>query len=189
MTQAATTSTTLINRYVTALLAAAQEHGQLTALSTGARDLIAMVEGSADLQNVLASPLFSIPQQQRALAALMTAARVDPVLQGFVRVVLKNRRGASLVTFLRAMQDELLRRDGQVVADIDVAAPLNDLQQRKLVDMLGKWTGRRVQLKITVSPAVLGGIKIRLGSIQIDDSIAGKLNRLRQDLLGASASA
>lgn len=189
MAQATTTSTTLTNRYVSALLDAAQERGRLLDLATGARDLIRMIDGSEDLRFALGSPLFAVKDVLRAVTAVMTAAGCDPVLQSFVGVVIRNRRGASLVTFLRAALAELSRREGLVEADIAVATPLNDIQQKKLADMLGKWAGARVHLNIKISPEVLGGIKIRMGSIQIDDSISGKLARLRQTLLGTVANA
>ena len=178
----------LTRRYVTALLNAAQEQGRIQELGASLRDLLAMIRGSADLRRTLLSPQLNARVQQRALAALMSSAKLDDVLQGFVRVVLMNRRGAALETFLQAAVDELARRAGQLSADVDVAAPLNDLQQKRLSDMLSKWIGSRVDLNVRVTPDVLGGIKIRLGDVQIDDTVSGKLARLRQTLQGHAAN-
>jgi F-type H+-transporting ATPase subunit delta len=183
------TSTALTRRYVTALLSAAHEKGGMTELATGARDLLCMIESSDDLQTALASPLISVKRQQLALNAVMDAAKLGQVIKSFVRIVLDNRRGASLAAFLQATLAELASRDGLMDAEVSVAAPLNDIQQKRLTDMLGTWAGARVQLKVKVTPEVLGGIKIRLGSIQIDDSISGKLDRLRLALLGRAANA
>lgn len=189
MTRTSTTSGTLTKRYVTALLDAAAAKGQVSDIAAGAQTILKLIHSSADLQKVLASPLISVTKQTAAVMAVLQSARVSALLGNFVGVVLKNRRGAALAAFLQATLDEIARRDGRVEADVQVASPINDIQQKKLADMIAKWSGGKVNLNIKVTPEVLGGMKIRVGSIQIDDSVAGKLERLRQNLLGTTKRA
>lgn len=189
MTQPHSLSATLTKRYVTALLDVAGEKAAVRDIAAGAQVLAAMIAGSPDFQKTLASPLLALKVQQRAVFAVLERARLHTLLTGFVGVVLHNRRGASLYDLLQAVVDEIARREGRIDADVQVATLMNDIQQKKLADSLGKWSGGKVHLNVTVTPEVMGGMKVRIGSIQIDDSVAGKLGRLKQSLLGSKARA
>lgn len=189
MTQSHSASATLVKRYVTALLDAAVEVGATPDIATAARALTSTIAGAPDLQKLLSSPLLSVKDQTRATGAVLERMRVHPLMTGFVHVVLQNRRGPVLQALLQATLDEIARRDGRIEADVQVAAPMNDIQQKKLADALSKWSGGKVQLNMKVMPEVLGGMKIRVGSMQIDDSVVGKLDRLKQNLLGAKTRA
>ncbi len=172
----------LARRYVTALLESARTRPGFSVLRDELQRLSAMMAESSDLQALLSSPRVKVQDQQRALAAVMSRAAFSDVVVGFVRVVLQNRRGTVLPAFIAAALSALDRAEGIAEADVDVAAPLTAAQQKKLAELLSTWSGARVGLNIRVSPDVLGGMTIRLGSMQIDDSVAGKLVRLRNSL-------
>lgn len=143
-----------------------------------------MIESSNDLRFVLASPLMGADAQTRAVLAVMERAKFSAVMMGFVRVVLQNRRGAMLSDFITAALNEMEKRAGIVRAQVDVAAPMNDAAQKKLVDTLSNWTGAKVQLDVRVANDVIAGARVRVGDVQIDDTVAGKLARLKQKLVG-----
>lgn len=182
MTVHSSASPLLARRYVTALLDVASDKPGLSALRTQLNQLIDMISASSDFSYLLASPLLAVVDQQRAVAAVLDKAKFCDALKGFVRVIVQNRRGAMLGSVVKAAIAEIDVQAGLAQADVIVAAPLTDVQQKKLAAMLSEWSGTKVGLNVTVSPDVMGGIKIRLGSIQIDDSISGKLNRLAQTL-------
>lgn len=173
-------SSLLAHRYVDALLQA----GANVPLQHELQDLVKMIENSSDLRFVLASPLMGADAQTRAVLAVMKQANLSAALMGFVRVVLQNRRGAMLHDFVVAALAEIEKRAGIVRARVDVATPMNDTAQKKLVDTLSNWTGAKVQLDIRVANDVIAGARVRVGDVQIDDTVAGKLARLKQKLVG-----
>jgi F-type H+-transporting ATPase subunit delta len=60
------------------------------------------------------------------------------------------------------------------------------------VDALAKTlsisTGKTIQLKLSIDPALLGGVKIRMGDKIIDASVAKKLEMLKKNLKTAKIS-
>lgn len=172
----------LARRYVTALLESATTRPGFPALRGELERLSGVIAESSDLQALLLSPRVKAGDQQRALAAILARAGFSDVVVGFVRVVLQNRRGAVLADLITAALDALNRAEGIAEADVHVAAPLTAPQEKKLAELLSTWSGARVGLNVKVSPDVLAGMRIRLGSMQIDDSVAGKLVRLRNNL-------
>ena len=73
---------------------------------------------------------------------------------------------------------------GETTAEIITARPLNDDQVSQLKQQLRTRAGRDVTLDMSVDPAILGGIVVKLGSQQIDASIRTKLNRLASAMKG-----
>jgi F-type H+-transporting ATPase subunit delta len=180
-----TPSTVLQQRYVDALLACAQG----TDVTREVTRTLTLIEASADLRAVVGSPVVTLAHQMRAVGAVLQAAGIAPVLQNFVAVILQNRRGVYLAGLLRGVLLELERRAGRAQAAVQVASPLSATQQQQLVQHLSQWSGRQVGLDIQVTPDIMGGLKVRLGSTQIDDSVAGKLARLEQQLRTRHAAA
>ena len=72
----------------------------------------------------------------------------------------------------------------RVVAEVRVAAPLDEAQQRRLADALSRLKGRTVRLNVAVDPSVLGGVHVRIGDEVIDGTVAARMEGARRALLG-----
>jgi F-type H+-transporting ATPase subunit delta len=66
------------------------------------------------------------------------------------------------------------------VAEIRTAVPLDDSQRDRLAEALSAATGKRVELKVIVDPAVLGGILTRIGDTVIDGTVRHRLDQLKE---------
>ncbi|MGP6173432.1 F0F1 ATP synthase subunit delta [Corynebacterium sp. A21] len=72
---------------------------------------------------------------------------------------------------------------GRTVAHVVAASDLNEGQQATLAEKLGRIYGRAMSIHSEVDPSLLGGMTIRVGDELIDGSTAGKLQRLRTNLV------
>lgn len=72
----------------------------------------------------------------------------------------------------------------RVVAEVRVAAPLDETQQRRLSDVLSRLKGRTVRLNVAVDPTVLGGVHVRIGDEVIDGTVSSRMEQARRALLG-----
>jgi F-type H+-transporting ATPase subunit delta len=72
----------------------------------------------------------------------------------------------------------------RVVAEVRVAAPLDQTQERRLADALSRLKGRTVRLNVAVDPAVLGGVHVRIGDEVIDGTVSSRMEQARRALLG-----
>jgi F-type H+-transporting ATPase subunit delta len=71
-----------------------------------------------------------------------------------------------------------------MVAEVVSAVPLNDTQKQRLGDALARMYGRRVHLNLDVDPAVLGGVRVRIGDEVINGSIADRLDEAGRRIAG-----
>lgn len=76
------------------------------------------------------------------------------------------------------------RQRERVVAEVRVAAPLAQAQERRLADLLGRLKGRTVRLNVAIDPTVLGGVHVRIGDEVIDGTIASRLEQARRAVIG-----
>jgi F-type H+-transporting ATPase subunit delta len=73
------------------------------------------------------------------------------------------------------------RRDADI-AYVTAAEPLTDAEESRLSASLAAKYGRKVSLKITVDPAVLGGVSVRVGSDLYDGTVSRRLSTVRNAL-------
>ena len=76
----------------------------------------------------------------------------------------------------RAEQEKTLH------VDVSSYSDLSSAQQQRLIESLSQRLQRKVSLKISIDPSLLGGAIIRAGDLVIDGSVRGKLNKLSTEL-------
>lgn len=170
-------------RYASALLDMAVEADLVDQVAQDIETLSAMVQESDDLRNLIRNPRFDREQQMRALDALAAKAGLQKLTVNFLGVLSLNRRVGALETILVSFREALQARRGETRARVESAYPLNDAQLAALRDRLGQSAGGAVSVDVTVNPELLGGMIVTIGSRMIDDSVRGKLERLRRAMM------
>lgn len=127
-----------------------------------------------------------IPKQaQREARELLRSCRVDGKLEeGRVRQAVdavlagKPRRYLAVLSqFRRLVKLELGRRTAQVESPAPLAAGLQDAYRARLEARYGAG----LIFSFAVNPALLGGVRVRVGSDVYDGSVAGRLAMLAED--------
>lgn len=106
----------------------------------------------------------------------------DPMLLNFLCLLSDNRAFYQLPacrTAYRACFDEA---HDIVRAEAITAVPMQDSQRDALQKKLEALTGKNIVLKNSVDPALIGGVTLRYGGVQLSDSIQSRLDRLRSSL-------
>ncbi|MBV9843211.1 MAG: F0F1 ATP synthase subunit delta [Sphingomonadaceae bacterium] len=171
-------------RYALALFELANEHGQLDAVSQSLAALRDALAQSEDFRRLTTSPLVCREDAVKAVDGVAIAMRLDPLTTNFLGVLAHNRRLSQLGPAIRAFQTLLARHRGQDSAEVVSAHPLDQDQVEALKTKLRQRLGREVQVDLSVDPAILGGLIVKLGSQQIDGSIRTKLNSLALAMRG-----
>jgi F-type H+-transporting ATPase subunit delta len=85
-----------------------------------------------------------------------------------------------------AVADELERlireSRGITEATVTVARPVDEQERREIAQRLGTLLGKQVVIHTEVDESIIGGIVIRIGDQLMDASVAGRFERLRQEL-------
>ena len=71
-----------------------------------------------------------------------------------------------------------------MTADVTSAVELSEAQLSDISDALKKGVGQKVSVNLSVDPALIGGLVVRVGSRMIDNSIRSKLQRLQLAMKG-----
>jgi F-type H+-transporting ATPase subunit delta len=105
----------------------------------------------------------------------------DQVLN-LLRVLTSRHRMHLLPPILVEFEHLVREARGVLEADVTVARPVTEAERQEILQRLRTLTGKEVQIQVGVDPAILGGVVVRIGDQVIDASVAGRLDRLRQDL-------
>jgi F-type H+-transporting ATPase subunit delta len=174
----------LAGRYATALFELARDERQLEAVGTSLDTLREALRDSQDLRELTTSPLIGRENALNAIKATAEALRLDPITANFLGVVAQNRRLGQLPNIIRAFNLLSAHHRGETTAEVTSAHPLNDDQVAALKSNLKSRIGRDVSVDLTVDPAILGGLVVKVGSQMIDGSIRTKLNTLAHAMKG-----
>ena len=107
---------------------------------------------------------------------------VEPHVLNLLRILTSKHR-MHLVPQVTTEFERLLRESrGVAEATVTVARPIGDDERRQIAQQLGRALNKQVEVRTQVDPDIIGGIVVRIGDQLIDGSVAGRLERLRQQL-------
>ena len=176
----------LPERYASALYAHASDVGALDEVVPQIERLGTLIGESEDFRRLLASPLIDVQTAQRASRAVLQAEGFGKIVQDFVGVVAMNRRLGALSMIVRAFNALVAERRGIIVARVETAHPLTDIQEQQLRARLIEAGYGNVNIVKTVDPSLLGGIVVRIGARLYDSSLKSRLQRLQHVMKGAA---
>jgi F-type H+-transporting ATPase subunit delta len=139
----------------------------------------AMLADSPELLRLVRSPVFGATDQARALAAVLEKAGIGGISANFLRVLTVNRRLFAVADVIRAFRALVAKFKGEATADVTVAETLSDKNLDAIKAALKSVTGKDVALNVTVDPAIIGGLVVKLGSRMVDSSLRTKLNSIK----------
>lgn len=179
MANSASLSQSIAGRYAQAVFDLAKESGTLDQLAGDLNTLGAALDDSADLREVIASPVLSRDQQGRAIAALADKAGFNTTLANTLRLMAQNRRLFVLPQLVARLQALIAEERGELTADVTSAVALSDDQKKRLTATLSEKSGKKVKLNARVDEGLIGGMIVKLGSQMIDSSVRSKLASLQ----------
>ena len=166
-------------RYAQALFDLAVETNGLPAVEADLQALGAMIAVSHDLRTLLRSPKFSAEEKGRGLAAVAEKANLGQTARKFLGLLAANRRTLALGEIIKAFERLAAARRGTVSAQVVTALPLTDAQRQGVAAALRTALGKDPEIETRVDPAILGGLKVRVGSRLYDASLKSKLDSLK----------
>jgi len=176
----------LADRYAAALYAHASDEQSLDQVVEQVESLAKLIDDSADLRRLLGSPLVDVGTAQKALRAALAGQGFGKIVLDFVGVVVSNRRMRALRGILAAFVALVAEKRGVVVAHVETAFPLSDVQEQQLRARLIEVGYGNVNIVKRVDPNLLGGLVVRIGARLFDSSLKSRLQRLQYAMKGAA---
>jgi len=168
-----------VEAYADALLEVAKAEGLLGEVEDDLFRFARTFEGSDVLRMALTDP--SLPPERRmaVVEELMggTSLAVSAAMAAFVAGI---GRAHELPAIVDSFVEKAARERQREVAEVRTAIPLDDTQQQRLAEALSTATGKQVELKVIVDPAVLGGLVATVGDTVIDGTVRHRLDQLKE---------
>ena len=171
----------IARRYAKALINLAGKDLEITGNSLAA--IADVYSNSTELSEVLSDTKVSSQIKQDVLKNILKKIKVSKLVDTFIRYLLAKRRIVLLPNIERAFNLLLQEKLGRIEAGITVAQEIPEVTVGKLEKAISRYSGKEVTVKITIDPAIIGGIVTRIGSVVIDGSIHTQLNQIRQSII------
>jgi F-type H+-transporting ATPase subunit delta len=169
-------------QYATALADIALEQGAAEPVKKQLEDFGAAYAESVELRSVLSSPAVERTEKHGVVEKLAARLGASRIVRNFLFVVVDNQRTHLLPEILQTFEDVIRQRQGLAEAEVTSAAELTAPQKTQLQQTLERLTGRKIQAKYSLNPALLGGAVVRIGDTIYDGSVRNRLNQMRARL-------
>ena len=169
----------MAGRYATALFDLARETNAIDAVKADLERFNGLAAESPDLTRLVRSPVFSADERLQALSAVLERAEIGGLAAKFLKLVTANRRLFAVRDMVKAFRALVAGHKGEATAEVTVAEQLKDEHLAALRSALKAVSGKDVDLKIKVDPAIIGGLVVKLGSRMVDSSLRTKLNSIK----------
>ncbi|KAJ55122.1 ATP synthase F0F1 subunit delta [Actibacterium mucosum KCTC 23349] len=182
MSEPASISTGIAMRYATAVFELAKEENALAALEGDLGTLQAAIDESAELRDLLNSPVYTREEQAKAVSALSSKMGLSAVLGNTLSLMASKRRLFATPQLIAGLSALIAEDKGEVTAEVTAAKALTAEQQKKLAASLKASTGKDINLNVAVDNSLIGGLVVKVGSKMVDTSIRSKLAALQNTM-------
>jgi F-type H+-transporting ATPase subunit delta len=174
-------ATDRVEAYANALLEVARVEGHLAEIEDELFRFARTFESSDELRMALSDPALPADRRVAVVEELLggKALRASVALSSFV--VAAGRAG-ELPEIVDRFVELAAAEQRRAVAEVRSAVPLTGEQTDRLREALNHATGKDVDVKVVVDPAVLGGVIARVGDVVIDGSVRRRLEQLKEQI-------
>jgi F-type H+-transporting ATPase subunit delta len=168
--------------YAEALLTLARKSGQVEEWGALVDAIAVGMREDQTLRTFLESPKLSAAHKIEILEKAL-GRRVPPVFLRFLEALITKRRQMlipQIASEYRLLIDE---SENRVHATVTVAAEPTEREREALTGQLSRLFGKRVVPHISLNPAILGGVIVKVGDTVMDGSVRKRLSVLRQRML------
>lgn len=166
-------------RYAQALFDLANETGALDAVRADLKSLRAAWGESADLRRLVTSPVIAAEDQGKGLTAIAAAAKFNATTTKFLGLLARNGRARDLTGVIAGYEALYAKKMGIVAAEVVTAQALTAAQLKTIQTALRTSLGKDPEMTTRVDPAILGGLKVKVGSTLFDASLKTKLDQMK----------
>jgi F-type H+-transporting ATPase subunit delta len=177
---------TLARRYATAIFALAKDAGTIDAVGADLGRIADSIYGNDDVRRFYLSPVFERAKKGDALLKAFSDAsgkpRVSDIALHSLLLLVRKRRESLLPAILSEYKKLALRASGKDKLEIVSARDLSPADAAAIVARLERSYGKSFAVTTRTDPSLLGGVRITMGDLSIDGSVAGRFEELAREL-------
>ncbi|MBR5520743.1 MAG: ATP synthase F1 subunit delta [Oscillospiraceae bacterium] len=171
----------LSSAYADALFEIALEENLTEEILTQSAVITQAVKENADFAKFLSAPMIT-KEEKTEFVDKVFGNGINKNLLNFIKVMIQ-RKDAEVLVESFAQYEKLYNKHFNIEKAVAVTAvPMSRELQAKLTEKLEKVTGKKIVLTNKVDEKCLGGVILQFSDMQINDSIAQKLETLKNQL-------
>ncbi len=133
-----------------------------------------------ELSALLENPEIDHRSKQAALGELLGGG--DELVRNFLLVLVEKGRATELEEIFREFEALVAAEEKRLEVELTTAYELEEDEAKEILEQIERTSGRQVDATRKVDPSLIGGFVLQAGSLRVDASVKGRLERLRQDL-------
>ena len=163
--------------YGQALYDLAREEDVTGGMGVQLEEIRRILDENGDYLRLLSSP--ALPKAERlALLDEAFGGRVHPYVLNFMKILTEKGLMRTFPDCCAAYRACYNAEHNILPVTASTAAPLTQEQCVRLRAKLSQLTGRTIELENRVDPSLMGGVRLDYDGRRVDDSIAGRIDRL-----------
>ncbi len=170
-----------IDGYARGLFEVARAEGTLDEVEDELFRFARSFEASDELSKTLTDDQIPASRRQAIVEDLLAGKATQTTVQ-LVSMVVGSGHSRDLPAIIDRMVERAAASKDLTVAEVRSAVELTPDQQDRLKAALANATGKNVNLKVVVDPAVLGGLVATVGDTVIDGTVRTHLEQLKSRL-------
>ncbi len=174
-----------VSTYAQALFGAAHDREELEDTLEDLKEFADALDESEELSEFFYG--VHIPEGQKRQAIDALTEDMTTSTRNFLKLLIDNNRTEILEDVVPRFEDLVEEYQGKVEVELTTAVELSEDTLDQMRSRLGEMLGREVLLETNINPNLLGGAIFRVGEMQVDRSIRGQLQGLREEMLERGA--
>lgn len=173
------------SRYAKALMDQAHEQDSIKNIHADVMSLRETLSNSPDLVSLLQSPVVKTEKKKDILKKIFEGNISDLSLK-FILMLASHKREAAMEHILQSFIAQYNEKNNIASVQLTTATEISDALRKQLLEKIKEtYNFSSVTLEEHIDEDLIGGMLIRIGDKQLDESIRRKLKDVHQELLNA----
>ena len=170
-------------RYAKAFFEIASKENSVETIQKELSITSGLFETSIELQDFFKNTKISLQQKETVLIEFLTKLNLSDLCVKFLRFLFLKKRINLIHSVCQAFIQIARESSGKIQVQIVSAASLSDSNIQQLIQFASNYFQKEVEASNLIDPSIIGGTMIRSGSIVIDGSTKGRLDRIRKSIV------
>lgn len=134
------------------------------------------------MRRLLEHPLIAHSEKQALLHKVFPGLSVDT--RNLLNLLVDRDRISALLSIVEGFSERYNEARRKLMAEVTTALPIDTGLEEEIRQGLSRMYDQEVSMAVKVDPAILGGVRVRIGDRIIDDTLQGRLEALKRHLDG-----
>ena len=168
--------------YAEAMFSLAAESGESEIYLDALTEVRGVLRENPEYVDFLSSP--AIPLAERCAAIDEAFSKCPEHVPSFLKILCENARIKNVCECIDEFEKLVLSARNIATATVYSVVELDSAQKARLVAKLEKVTGKGIEAVYKLDSTLLGGIRIELDGVAYDSSIRGRLDEVKEVIIG-----